>query len=465
MMTVIGIAERVRGAGAAHGRAPRRCLALASWILCGSLAHCCVDTRVCAENWPQWRGPRGTGVSHESAVPVFWNEEREIAWKCPLPAWGNSTPVVWDDAVFVTSHTDDGRLLLLHIGARSGTILWTQQVGMDVAPRGAVQRKEQHFHALHNLASPSPVTNGKVVVAHFGNGDLAAYDFQGAQLWKRNLQADYGPYVVWYGHANSPVIFDDMVISICLQDSLTDLQDEPVGSYLVAHDLATGRQRWKTLRMTGAPAEEADAYTTPLQLDVAGQPQLVIMGGNQLDAYDPRTGKQLWFLPGLTGGRTVASPTVLDDTLFATRGKAGPLLALPVAGGAPGGETVERARREILWTSNQGSPDACSPVAHALLLFTVTDDGMGRCYDTKTGKLKWRERLPGNYKASPVLVQGRVLFLNTTGLCTVVSAASRFDKLVENQLDDETLASPAIANQHIYLRGRKTLYCIGRDFR
>ena len=161
---------------------------------------------------------------------------------------------------------------------------------------------------------PSPVTNGKVVVVHFGNGDLAAYDFNGGQLWKRNLQADYGPYTIWYGHANSPVIFDDLVISICLQDSLADLQDEPAESYLVAHDLATGRQRWKTPRMTGAPAEEADAYTTPLLVNVDGQPQLVVMGGNQLDAYDPRTGKQLWFLPGLTGGRTVASPTVLDDT-------------------------------------------------------------------------------------------------------------------------------------------------------
>ena len=121
------------------------------------------------------------------AVPVVWSEEREIAWKCPLPEWGVSTPIVWDDSVFVTSHTDDGRLLLQHLGARSGTILWTQQVGSDTAARGNAERGQQRFHALHNLASPSPVTNGKVVVAHYGNGDLAAYDFNGGQLWKRNL--------------------------------------------------------------------------------------------------------------------------------------------------------------------------------------------------------------------------------------------------------------------------------------
>ena len=238
-------------AQAVQDPASRRCPTIALWILCGSLAHTCVATQLQAENWPQWRGPRGNGVSRESSVPVFWSEEREIAWKCPLPEWGDSTPAIWDDSVFVTSHTNDGRLLLLHIGARSGAILWTQQVGSDAAPRGDVQRKRQQFHAWHNLATPSPVTNGKVVIVHFGNGDLAAYDFNGGQLWKRNLQADYGPYTIWYGHANSPVIFDDMVISVCLQDSLADLQDKPVESYVAAHDLATGRRRWKTPRMTG----------------------------------------------------------------------------------------------------------------------------------------------------------------------------------------------------------------------
>ncbi len=420
---------------------------------------------LCAENWPQWRGPRGTGISRETSVPVFWNEDREIAWRCPLPEWGNSTPAIWDDSVFITSHTEDNRLLLLHIGARSGAILWTQQVGSDAAPRGAVERGQQRFSALHNLASPSPVTNGKVVVVHFGNGDLAAYDFSGGQLWKRNLQADYGAYTVWYGHANSPVLFDDLVISVCLQDALADLRDEPTESYLVAHDLTTGRQRWKTSRMTGAPAEEADAYTTPLLVSVGGQPQLVVMGGNQLDAYDPRTGKQVWRLPGLIGGRTVTTPTVLDDTIFATRGKGKPLIAVPLVAPLPSSECLELTRRNIAWMASEGTPDTCSPVAHSLLLFTITDDGIARCYDTLTGGQKWKKRLAGQYRASPVIVEGRVLFLNTTGTCTVVSASSRFDKLVENQLNDTTLASPAIAHQHIYLRGHKTLYCIGRHFR
>jgi outer membrane protein assembly factor BamB len=430
------------------------------WFVAGGLV-----AALSAEEWPQWRGPRGDGVSRSRGVPAVWSEQREIAWKSPLPEWGASTPIVWEDSVFATTHTEDGRLLLLHIGARSGTILWTQQVGTDTAPRGEVERGRQRFHTLHNLASPSPVTNGELVVAHFGNGDLAAYDFSGQQRWKRNLQADHGPYTIWYGHANSPVLYDDLVLSVCLQDAVVDRPDKPVESYVVAHELATGRQRWKTVRITGAPAEEADAYTTPLLVNVDGQPQLLVMGGNQLDAYDPRTGRQLWFLSGLVGGRTVTSPTVSDATIFATRGKRGPLFALPLSPAPAPSTSVERARREILWTDSQGTPDSCSPVAHALLLFTITDDGIGRCYDTKTGKLKWKQRLAGEYKASPIVVEGRVLFLNTAGLCTIVSASSRFDKLAENQLDDQMLASPVVALEHIYLRGRRGLYCIGRSFR
>jgi outer membrane protein assembly factor BamB len=325
------------------------------------------------DSWPQWRGPGGTGVSREQTMPLVWNESRGIAWKCPLPEWGNSTPIIWGRSAFVTSHTHDGRLLLIHIGATTGKTLWTQQVGSGTTPREAPDRQRQKFHRLHNLATPSPVTDGQTVVAHFGNGDLAAYDFNGGQLWKRNLQEDYGRYTIWWGHANSPILFDDLVISVCMHDSRADLQAEPVESYLVAHELTTGKQRWKTLRMTDATAEECDAYTTPLLVPVNGQPQLIVMGGNQLDAYDPATGKQLWWLPGLLGGRTVTNPTVSDGVLFATRGMRKELFAVPI------GQKGELSKRDLLWNDDQGTPDSCSPLAHRSLLFTVSDDGIGRC--------------------------------------------------------------------------------------
>src|SRR5439155_24097461 len=208
-------------------------------------------------------------------------------------------------------------------------------------------------HKFYSPASPSPVTNGKIVVAHFGNGDLAAYDFDGNPLWKRNLQDDYGAYTSWYGHANSPVIAGNLVISVCMQDSLADLREPPVESYLVAHDLNSGEVRWKPTRKTKAEKEECDSYTTPLLCTLNERKQVVVMGGNQLDAYDPATGHQLWFLPDQTGGRTVASPTVGRDMIFAGRGLRGALIALkPKPAGALG--VPDRA-----WSQSEGTPDSC----------------------------------------------------------------------------------------------------------
>ena len=409
-----------------------------------------------AGDWPQWRGPEGTGVSQEKEVPIVWHEGRGIVWKCPLPEWGTSTPAISGEAIFVTSHAADNKLLLLRIDKNSGQIGWTQEVGSGEAPREAAKRSTQKFHQLHNLASPSPVTDGKTVVAHFGNGELAAYDFDGQQLWRHNLQDEYGLYTIWWGHANSPVIAGDLVISVSMQDSLADMQAEAVESYIVAHDLKSGQVRWKIPRTTDAKAEECDAYTTPLLLPFDGSRQLVIMGGNQLDAYDPATGKQLWFLPGLVGGRTVTGPTAANGLIFATRGMRGDLFA--VKPGKPG----ELTFRDVVWKYGEGTPDSCSPVVSNDLLFVVADNGIARCFDAASGNLKWNQRLKGDYKASPIAAEGRIFFLNTKGLCTVVSAAPRFDKLVENQLDDETIASPAISDGKIFIRGRKSLYCIGR---
>ncbi len=407
-----------------------------------------------AENWPQWRGPRGNSTSDETGLPVTWNEQLGIAWKTPLPEWGTSTPAVWGDAVFVTTqHGDD--LLVLKLNRLSGQIEWTQKVGEAATPRTGPKREKQKFHQLHNLASPSPVADGEFVVVHFGNGDLAVYDYAGQLQWRRNLQDEYGTYTIWWGHANSPVLYHGLVISVNMQDSLADLGGKPVMSYLVAHDLRSGKEVWKSERMTGAKAEECDAYTTPVLYDAAEGPQLVVMGGNQLDAYDPTTGKQLWYLPGLVGGRTVTGPTVDNGMIYVTRGMRGALLAIrPGSGG-------ERPASDIVWKQEQGTPDTPCPVLWHDLLFTVTDDGIVHVYDALRGRSIARHRLRGNYKASPLAAEGRIYFLNTDGLCTVLAADPRGEKLAENQLDEGTLASPAVAGRHLFIRGRRALYCIG----
>jgi outer membrane protein assembly factor BamB len=411
-----------------------------------------------AANWPQWRGPDGNSLCRERGLPMIWREGFNIAWKTELPGWGNGTPIIWEDAIFLTSQEDD-KLLLLRVSKKTGEVVWRKEVGTGTLPMSAKpQRGEQVFHRLHNFASPSPVTDGKTVIAHFGTGLLAAYDVDGKEVWKRNLQDDHGRYTIWYGHANSPIIRDDLVISVCMQDSLADRQAEPSTSYVVAHTLKTGRVKWFVKRTTEANAEECDSYTTPVYQNVKGRDELIVMGGNQVDAYEPATGKQLWFLPGLRGGRLITGPTVAGEYLVVTRGFRGPITTLKLSPEHSG----KLSQRAVYWTHAAGAPDSCCPVVWNDLLLTITDDGIVQCFNGFTGRPLWKNRLKGSYKASPIAAEERVYFLNQEGLCTVVSASPNYRKLIENQLDDQTLASPAVSDGQIFIRGRKHLYCIGR---
>ncbi|HUY34577.1 MAG TPA: PQQ-binding-like beta-propeller repeat protein [Pirellulales bacterium] len=421
-------------------------------LLAASLAAA-VPRPAAAENWPQWRGPRGDGTSREQDLPLAWSERHGLAWKVELPEWGTSTPAIWGDAIFVTTQHDD-QLLLLRLARDDGALVWTREVGRADTPRQGPPRGAQKFHELHNNASPSPVTDGELVVVHFGNGVLAAYDFDGEPLWKHDLQEEYGKYSIWWGHANSPILYENLVISVCMQDSLAGVADRPAPSYLLAHDKRTGREKWKSQRMTGANAEEGDAYTTPVLYRIADRWELAVMGGNQLDAYDPATGKQLWFLPGIIGGRTITGPTAGHGLVFATQGMRKDLLAVKAGGKG------KLTRRDVAWKDADATPDTCCPVLWNDLLFTINDDGVAKCYDVETGHPKWKKRLSGNYKASPLAAEGRIYFMNLAGLTTVVAAGDRYEKLAENPLDDATTASPAVSGGRIYIRGRKHLYAI-----
>ena len=383
------------------------------WMICWPLW---------AGNWPQWRGPDGDGTSREADLPVAWSEGAGVAWKCKLPEWGNSTPAIWGNAVFLTSHIDNRRLLLVKIDKSTGKIAWMREVGSgavepvpnDKLIKSADRRGRQQFHHSQNLASPSPVTDGRLVVVHFGNGELAAYDFDGRQLWRRNLQEDYGKYSIWWGHANSPVLYQDLVISVCIQDSCRDLlqgdRAKLSPSYVVAHDKQTGRERWRTMRLTPATAESCDSYTTPVFRHSGQQTELVVMGGQMLDAYDPASGRAA-LVPAGTGRQSHhhrAGGRGRDDLRHRRHAA--------VAVGCAAGRAGRRSRDDVVWKFEQGTPDSPTPVVWGQSLFLVTNDGIARCLDTHNGRLRWKERLKGEYRASPLAVEGRVYFLNTTGL-------------------------------------------------
>jgi outer membrane protein assembly factor BamB len=252
------------------------------------------------------------------------------------------------------------------------------------------------------------------------------------------------------------VLYENLVISICLQDSCADLPGDPSPSYVVAHDKRNGREVWKMPRMTAATHESCDSYTTPLVWKHGERTELVIFGGQMLDAYDPADGRQLWSLPELIGNRTITGPVAAGDMIFVTQGMRNPLLAVK-----PGGEG-KRTRKDIVWQMRDGTPDSPTPVVLGERLYLVTNDGIARCLEAATGRLYWKERLKGGYRASPLAADGRIYFLNEQGLTTVISAEKKFNKLVENPLDDDTVASPITSDGKIFIRGNKTLYCIGK---
>ncbi len=455
----------------AHGGAERRERGVPTRSV-GTRARFCLLLVLCAvaasgswaraENWPQWRGPDGDGTSRETDLPIVWNESTGVRWRLPLPEWGDSTPAIWENYIFLTTQVNNNKLLLLKIDKETGKLLWTRQVGAGACPHQPVlgktdeQRRHQFFERSHNFASPSPVTDGRRVVVHFGNGELAAYDFDGNRLWHHNLQKDYGDYTVWWGHANSPVLCGDLVVSICIQDSCADLPGKPSPSYVVAHDLRNGNERWKMVRRTSAKREDCDSYITPILWHNGSRLELVVLGGQMLDAYDPATGEVFWQLPGLIGCRTITGPVAGEGMIFATQGMGKPMLAVRPRGDG------RRTREDVLWHFSQGTPDCSTPVVWKQSVFFVTNDGIARCLSAETGRVQWKQRLKGEYRASPVVADGSVYFLNTKGLTTVIAASSRLRRLAENQLNAETIASPAISAGRIYVRGRKTLYCIGK---
>ena len=310
------------------------------------------------------------------------------------------------------------------------------------------------------MASPSPVTDGQRVIVHFGNGDLASYTFAGQQEWKRNLVADYGPYTIWWGHANSPLLFGDAVISVCMQDSLegTGRADCPqlrrrarqADGQAVVEGHADDRGRGGGVRLV----HDAGPVTRS-----SGHPEMIVMGGNCPRRL--RSGKRHAPL-GIAGPSRRTHDHGADGRgrfrLHRRPAFAGPLEAVKLGGRGRLDPAVATA-----WKYTDSTPDTCCPVVAGGAVYIVSDSGIATCLDARTGKRAWRNRLSSrNFKSSPLAADGHVYFLGHDGECTVVEASREFRIVAKNSLDDEFTASPAVSNGRIYLRGRKALYAIGK---
>jgi outer membrane protein assembly factor BamB len=402
-----------------------------------------------ADNWPQWRGPSMNGVSAEKNLPVKWTRTENITWKLPLPAWSGSTPIVWGDRLFLNvaddlkvTHGDN--LHLWCIDRTKGTIAWQRPLGSG-----------NHQERKQNMSTPSPVTDGTRVWVMTGTGILKAFDFDGQELWMRDIQKDYGPFGLNWGYGSSPLLHGDSLYVQVLHGMRTD---DP--SYLLRIDKASGKTVWKVERSTRARMESPDAYTTPALLRYGSNTEIVVTGGDVVTGHDPATGKELWRADGLNPDndanyRIVASPVTHGDLIIApTRER--PMLVLKAGGRG------DISRSHVLWTFGSG-PDVPTPVTDGTYLYVVNDRGIMFCLDARSGKeIYGRQRLrPGTYSGSPVLADGKIYITNEDGVTSVVKAGPAFEVLAENDFDDYTLSSPAISDGQIFIRTAKALWCIG----
>ena len=396
-----------------------------------------------ADNWPTWRGPTGDGVSRDVGLPVEWDSRTNIAWKLEMPAWTGSTPIVWDDRVFL-SVADGETLELWSVDRATGRLVWKSFLSSG----NQRQRKQ-------NMSSPSPVTDGQRVWVMTGTGVLKAFDFTGGELWTRDIPGDYGEFGLNWGYASSPLLHAGALYVQVLHGMKTD---DP--SYVLRIDAETGDTVWRQDRPTEAVRESPDSYTTPALLAYGDTTEIVVTGGDAVTGYDPATGAELWRADGLNpqrhgAYRIVASPVVHGEMVYAPT-RVRPLLALK-AGGR--GDVLGS---HVVWQAEDG-PDVPTPVTDGRYLYIVNDQGIVYVHDALTGELVYgRQRLAtGTYSASPVLADGKIYVTNEDGLTTVFASGPRFEELSRNPLDDYCLSSPAVSDGQIFIRTTKYLWAIG----
>lgn len=388
-----------------------------------------------AENWPSWRGPRGDGASHEARVPVSWSEDKNIVWKVPFEDNGHSSPIVWENRIFLTTaNTDREERKLVCLDARNGKTLWERPV---------VKSPLERRHRLNSWASSTAATDGRTVyVAFLDVADMvvAAYDFAGKRRW----QVRPGGFSSRHGFCSSPIIWKDKLIVN---------GDHDGDSYLVGLDRQTGKTIWKTMR-----PNKTRSYCVPTIYRLSGRNQMVLSGDQSVASYDPDTGKVHWYLNGPTEqfvASLVYNPKA--DLLFMTGGfPEHHLMGIRHDGkGTIADEKVAWHHERASWTSY-----VPSPISEGDYFLVISDTGYACCFSAASGELQWQEKL-GKHHASLVSANGHVYFLSDQGECRVIKPGPEYQLVAENELDDKFMASPAISNGRIYLRGEKSLYCIG----
>ena len=408
-----------------------------------------------AENWPQWRGPQGQGISSETQLPSEWGPNRNIAWKTPLPH-GYSSPIVWEDRIFLTTalegdvvpgvvpesvrieqpHPDSvsgdrkHTLKVLALDTKSGKVVWEQ-----TAYEGPV------FDARHRrstFAGPTAITDGKMVYAYFGPEGLYAYDFNGKLVWK--IVEKF--HTLGLGTGTSPILFENAVIIQRDQDDKT--------SVVVAYDKMTGKELWKT------PRPVQISWSTPVLMDVGGRTELVTNGSENVIAYDPTTGKELWRTRGVRSN-AIHTPLVGKGLVIVTAGfPAKRIIAI-----RPGEQPDDK---RVAWEYTKGTGYVLSNILYGDHVYLSTDNGILTALNAETGEVVYeggRPPKPTHFMGSAVAYNGMIAMTSQDGDTFLVKAGPKYEIVRVNSVDEPVYSSLAIANGRIYIRGDKHLFAVG----
>jgi outer membrane protein assembly factor BamB/lysophospholipase L1-like esterase len=385
-----------------------------------------------AENWPGWRGPRGDGTSIEKNLPTQWSADKNILWKMEIPGIGHSSPIVWEDRIFIASALPDKQQrLLLCLDALSGKILWQQTV---------VESSLEKIHPENSYASSTPATDGqKVYLAFLDGKDIvaAAYDFTGKQVWLSRP----GKFSGEHGFAASPVLYDGQIIFNC---------DSRESSLLLSLSCTDGRTLWKVSH----PIKPL-GFSTPLVRQMAGRTQLVLSGNKGVYSCNPDDGTVLWFVDGVDD-EFVTTPVYhekLQKVYITGSWPKRNLLAIDVTGSG------DVTKTHVTWALPEGAPYINSPVIVDDYILGVDINGVAKCYDAGTGKIFWSQNL-GKAHASSVVIEGLVYFLCDDGVVNVVKPGPEFKSIAKNEMGQSCYASPAVSNGRLYIRGKTHLFCI-----
>ena len=417
------------------------------------LCICCVFVFVTVsaqkqENWTQFRGPNGQGISQAKGLPVRWSAEENIAWKADIPGESWSSPIVWNERIFLTTTTEDGKNChIIAVDVKSGKILWDKIV--------FTQKPQQHKHEMNSYATPTPVTDGKTVFAVFSGGGFAALDFDGNVRW---VNADLDFYSQ-HGMGTSPILYGDLLLLAVNHSNREEPKELGFAkpwdkSYLLALDKNTGKERWRGMR-----GLSRIAHSTPAIMQVNGKDQIISPAGNVIQGFDPTDGKLIWTVDN-NGEPCVPSVVIGDGLVYASTTNRAPIRAV-----RPDGQGNSTATH-IAWEREGYTPMISSFLYVKPFLYTCPDNRVC-CLDATTGEFLWQIRLGGGQlNPSPLYADGKIYILSEQGTTTVLNPSDDPKKPAEiiasNKLNELSRASIAVAGKQLILRTASQLWCIGK---